>query len=283
MNTNSNLFSLPNIVVFALCELIAIPLCSAAAAAVTAGQLLAGFAGWGIGIFLGLLGFTFHWWRGPIKNAAQDWFKRSAPVAIPIALLVFFIYVFGSALWGRFEHINSPKGDIEVLNKKVAEIRGDLNCWAKPRRLSEKQISSVAKYLAAHPPQSIEFAILQYDEEAGNFRADIDRALRQGGWKITGYSYPAALQAGLGTDFFQTAEHRTQEEDPKKPNAPMILQEAFALAHIQIDHSGSTSAPLPAAEDRLVIEIGRRFTNGYGQYCPQTISKDIVVPPFDPQ
>jgi hypothetical protein len=91
-------FTLADVVVFAVCELIAIPLCDASwHAIVTDGQTIRGVVGLVMGIPVGIAGFTFHWWKDGAKtwllNLCKDWW--------PLAAVVLMAYVVNPSLTER--------------------------------------------------------------------------------------------------------------------------------------------------------------------------------------
>jgi hypothetical protein len=130
------------------------------------------------------------------------------PWIIGAVVLMFWLSTLGPAI--RARQITSLQKNLhsaqDSLHKEIATLRADFNCYAKPRRLKSEQISKIAAYLSAHDPQEITFNVVSDDNEASNYRADIDNALRQGGWKILGYNYlgqnfpchgTSSLRAGL--------------------------------------------------------------------------------------
>jgi hypothetical protein len=95
-------FNTADIVVFAVCELTAIPLCHAGWEAVVSDHHLPrGIAAIVIGLPIGLLGASFHWWKDKIARPRREWIQKQALQWWPAAFLLFFLYVTGPEIYRR--------------------------------------------------------------------------------------------------------------------------------------------------------------------------------------
>jgi hypothetical protein len=145
------------------------------------------------GVSLSVFGYVWP----PSRAEVRDLF---APLLRPIAndfryWLAMIVLLWVTTLFPviRAKQITSLDEKIgetrNGLAKDIGVVRANLNCWAKPRRLTPDQISKISAYLSAHDPQEVTFNIVKDDNEASNYRSDFDMALRQGGWTVAGYNY----------------------------------------------------------------------------------------------
>jgi hypothetical protein len=87
--------------VFVVCQLFAIPMCHAGWDNIVNGEhLLRGIVAILIGLPIGLLGASFHWWKDRLPSA-RDWISRQADRWWPAALIVAFVWVAGPILYNR--------------------------------------------------------------------------------------------------------------------------------------------------------------------------------------
>jgi hypothetical protein len=93
--------SLDDLVVFVTSECFAVPLNIAAGEAFVAGHGDRAALGWGIGVPLAVLGFTFHWWKGWIPTPIRSSILWAAKYGWPVALLAAFAYVAAPDIYRR--------------------------------------------------------------------------------------------------------------------------------------------------------------------------------------
>ena len=142
-----------------------------------------------------------------------------------------------------------------------------LDRFVLPRQVNDRQTRTIAGFLQNFPPQEVKFIVAQGDEEAGSYRADLQRALEKGGWHTKAIDYiPDPPQIGLSINFIQTMEHAQVQSDWKHPKADLILQEALGLAGIRLD-SISSGSGTAVTEDSLAITIAHRRRDSYALPC----------------
>jgi hypothetical protein len=114
-----------DIIVGAICGLIAIPICEASwHAIVTDGEIARGVVGLSFGLPIGLVGLSYHWWKDKtrfIGEAAIYWW--------PIAVVVAFIYVCGPIIYRRSTTSNlftQAQVDEKITNA-TAPIRAEVD------------------------------------------------------------------------------------------------------------------------------------------------------------
>lgn len=183
---------------------------------------------------------------------------------IPYALAVFLMWVY-------FETIAVQH------NIELATLRNDEQSIAKvidrlvlPRRLTPLQQKTISQYLLQFEPHEYSFRVASGSREADEYRSDIEQALTHGGWTIaTNDSIVSATDVpeGIEIQFTQTVEHAQHKNDPRNPNALLLLQEAFGLGGIRIS-GGSQGGGPNVTEDRLIIEIGSAGKDSFAFTAP---------------
>jgi len=109
-------FNWADAVVFAVCELVAIPMCDAGWHGIVSGEyvfngVLANLAGLPIGV----AGISFHWWKDKIPPPSREWIQRQANRWWPAAFLIFFLYVTGPEMYRRATKPVAISGAIGVM------------------------------------------------------------------------------------------------------------------------------------------------------------------------
>jgi len=89
----SGTFSIDDLIVFVTSECFAVPLNIAAGEAFIGGHLKGAALGWGIGVPLAVLGFTFHWWKRWIPMATRNTIQWGAKFGWPIAFIAAMVYL----------------------------------------------------------------------------------------------------------------------------------------------------------------------------------------------
>jgi hypothetical protein len=138
-----------------------------------------------------------------------------------------------------------------------AEIREALKRYVLPRHLTEEQIATVAGYLAQHEPQQVKFVVLKSSEEASSYRADFQKALERGRWRVVSIDYAVDMQEGVRLEYAQTLQSSQTPPDPAHPTPLAILQEAFAQARIPLTGTGGSGGG-NIKENSLTISISHR-------------------------
>lgn len=155
----------------------------------------------------------------------------------------------------------------EVIEKDIIPFRLALQRFVLPRRLMPEQIESIGAYLGRFSPYTVDFVVVQHDEEAGQFRADIHRAIEHGGWTTNRIDYQSDIDAGFGYNYTQTTVSSQQREDPRNPRPDRILSEAFTQAGVPFDHGGGGSG-ITVTQNTLTIQVGRRRRDTHARPQP---------------
>lgn len=162
-------------------------------------------------------------------------------------------------------------------NNEIITLRNDEQSIAKvidrvvlPRRVTKSQQRVISNFLSNFEPHEYSFRLPNRYEEAGSFRADIEAALIKSGWKRSAipYVYADDVQEGLSISLQQTAEHAQKTEDPKNPNAAVVLGMAFGLAGVRMTGGPGTSGGGNITQDQLVISIGYPRKDSYALTSP---------------
>lgn len=116
--------TLAEVLVIAVCELIAVPLCDASWHAIVGEhEVIRGIIGLAIGIPIGVAGISFHWWKDRLPTAS-GWLLRESNRWWPAVLLLALVYLIGPSVYRRAIGNNpSPIGKI-VWNLEPAARGG---------------------------------------------------------------------------------------------------------------------------------------------------------------
>jgi hypothetical protein len=155
---------------------------------------------------------------------------------------------------------------VRPMYQDMQSIRTTLRRYVQPRHLTDAQIGTIANYLSHHEPQHVKMIQLKNREEAGSYRADIQRALMAGGWIIDSVDVSDDIPEGVSTNIRQAQQN---PPDPKHPEANEILQEAFRLARVQVNQQSSGGGAIG-----FTITIGhRRMDDGDITYRKQALER----------
>jgi hypothetical protein len=218
----------------------------------------------GAGVILVVLAL---FWKPKEGSRSASLFERlgrwgSSP--IPYALVVFL-------MWFYFETL-AVRRNIELasLRNDQQSITQALDRFVLPRQLSERQMDSIGGYLKQFPSVVFSFDIAKGDEEAGQYAADLGRALEKGGWHLSAkdpYTYvEEPVYVGLSIGFRQAPGHAQMATDYRNPGANLVLQEAFGLAGVIVDSSGS-GTDSTTTEDEIRLTVGHRRRDSYALPC----------------
>jgi preprotein translocase subunit SecE len=183
------------------------------------------------------------------SKIAARWRRRfmSFVHALPIiGIIVGGCLFVGSIAW--------VMADDRRANEEFAKT---LSRYVLPRHLTELQIAKVADYLSKFDPHEAKFTIVKNSEEANSYASDIQRALQQGGWKISSFAYSDDVTEGISTQLTETTQSAQMPADPKHPKADQLFTQAFQDAKISLAGSGSGSG-LAVTANSFSIKIGRR-------------------------
>ena len=149
----------------------------------------------------------------------------------------------------------------EIVQKDMLPFRIALERWVLPRRLTPEQITSISAHLSNHPSYPVAFRVSRNDDEAGEYRGDLYRAITGGGWIVVpAVDYTDDIRAGLTIHFHQSTASQQVPDDPRNPKPDRIVNEALKNAGVRVDGSGGGSG----AADLLTIHVGPRRRDTYG-------------------
>jgi hypothetical protein len=118
-------FSGVNLIVFIVCECVGIPLCLAGGDAAAHLDYVTAVIGWGFGIPLAAMGFTFPFWSGPAKASTLAWAQKNGGIAVPVAILLAFGYAVGPQTYRKavstFNGAPQPNGPIAWNIEQAAQ------------------------------------------------------------------------------------------------------------------------------------------------------------------
>jgi hypothetical protein len=121
-----------DLAVFAVSQLLAIPLCNAGWDAVVSTNVnsdhfFRGIAAIVAGLVLGIIGASFHWLKRKISVSAREWIRIQANRSWPLAALVAFAYLVGPTMYRRATGLsdNAQLGNIIWNFEQTAQGLGN--------------------------------------------------------------------------------------------------------------------------------------------------------------
>jgi hypothetical protein len=174
------------------------------------------------------------------------------PILVGLAMLV-WAYFIGSA--------------VLRTNEDVRHLRAQMVRYVLPRKLSPEQIASIGDYLSHQERNQVVMEVINRDEEASSYRADIQQALEKGGWVVSDFKYADDVQEGLRISMFGPMVSSPTPASPfdrlnPKPTPVQILQEAFKRSGVEIQGTGGGSG-VGVTTTTITISIGRRRRDAY--------------------
>jgi hypothetical protein len=205
---------------------------------------------------LGMAGSVGMWLWGYLQSqntqkskVAARWRRRfmSFVYTLPIIGIVVGGCLFvGSIAW------------VVIDNRRANdEFSKTLSRYVLPRHLTDLQITKVADYLSKFDPQVVQITVIKNSEETNSYVSDIQRALQQGGWKISSFVYSEDVPEGISTNLTETQQSAQMPADPKHPKADQLFTQAFKDAKISLQGSSSGSGQAITA-NLFSIKVGRR-------------------------
>jgi hypothetical protein len=151
---------------------------------------------------------------------------------------------------------------VQGMTEDVRHLRAQMARYVLPRHLTQEQINSISEYLAQQDRNTVIMNIINRDEEAGGFRADIQRALEKGGWAVSDYKYADDVSEGLTISMQSPMPAAPTPVNPfdrlnPKPTPLQILSEAFRRAGVQVQGTGSGSG-INITTTTITISVGHR-------------------------
>jgi hypothetical protein len=144
---------------------------------------------------------------------------------------------------------------LEIIERDMVPFRKALQRFVIPRHLTPAQGDSIASHLKRYPPHMYHFEVRKFDSEADSFRAEMQTALKEGGWNLGTITHKSDVRPGINLQIYRPLT--TTQNNPREPDALELLSEAMRLAGVEIDGKGSGSAQ-GVNEVRLTISIGER-------------------------
>jgi hypothetical protein len=162
------------------------------------------------------------------------------------------------------------------LNNQVVELRNDEQAIAKvldrivlPRHLNKQQQATISRFLQQFEPHEFAFRLSSRNEEAGEYRVDIEQALLKGGWTrsmTNPYTYADDVQEGVSISVLEPLDHSQKVPDPKSPDPSLLLQEAFGLAAVRF--TGTSNGGAAVSKESITINIGPARRDSYKLELP---------------
>jgi hypothetical protein len=210
-----------------------------------------------VAIALGLIGLAVFFLVPPIVHHTRAWQKRirarppkrRGRMYQMIPIIGILVSGFAFTICGAWIVYDNRRANQEISNA--------LSRYVLPRHLSEDQIAKIGEYLRKFEPQKFNFLVTPNNEEASSYRADIQRALTEGGWELETIDYSDKISQGISMQTRMTQASSQAKPDPKRPRADTMLQNAFKDAKVQLSGLGSGSG----TEDSFTINVGARRTD----------------------
>lgn len=167
---------------------------------------------------------------------------------------------------------NNAQSLQKILIDDMALIRLALQRFVLPRQLTAAQAETIVGYLKPYAPRLVTLVQPQHDNEASNFRADLQRAFSDARWTVTVKIRPRTeMTEGLHLNFVR-ASRDAQPPDPRSPSSELLIRGAFERANVDFNGGSSSGYAPDLAEDAVFVEVGPRRSDGYGQLSPFTTS-----------
>lgn len=184
---------------------------------------------------------------GSITNVASNFRFWLAIIAA--------VWVYGAA---TSVVLLAQRSELEkIVREDIVPFRMALERWVIPRHLSPEQKETIGNYLSKFRSHTVAFTVTRNDEEADSYRNDLQEALVNGGWIVSGRSNADDVKEGLTIRFDQTFATSQLRDDPRTPEQDRLLQEALRKAGVEIDGGGGQSGE-SIKENILTIHIGHR-------------------------
>jgi hypothetical protein len=100
------------------------------------------------------------------------------------AMIIYLPVLLGLAFCGWAYFIGTK---VLGMSVEVKHLRSQMVRYVMPRQLTPEQIASIGEYLSHQERNQVVMQIINRDEEASSYRADIQRALEKGGWAISDF------------------------------------------------------------------------------------------------
>jgi hypothetical protein len=153
---------------------------------------------------------------------------------------------------------------VTILFVYLRAIRNDLDAYAMPRVVTEKQASRLREYLSSRSPHPV---IVQSVDtrEAQEYAGQIWAVLRATKWDVNppnhnGPWHVSSANDGLGIFAIRGTAKPYTSPDPNNPDAETILKDSFEFAGIPVSTGGSVAVIGGPNDDAgaVTVIVGRR-------------------------
>lgn len=177
-------------------------------------------------------------------------------------MVVYLPILIGLAFCGWAYYIATTVNRVNVDSRR---LKIEMMRYVLPRHLTQRQIDSIGNYLSHQEKQQVVFNVINRDEEASSFRADLQQALAKGGWAVSDIKYSDDVQEGLGLSIqgpLPRAQQNPFDVLHPKPTPVQVLADALKQADVQVQSMGSGGG-INIAATTITISVGRRRRDRY--------------------
>jgi hypothetical protein len=163
-NDRHSIFSMDNVVVFIVAELIAAPLCIAGGDQFVKGEFLKAVFGYGVGVPIGAVGFTFPFWKNRVSLTLNNYVLNLSLWLIPAIIAVSFLYIVGPYIYNNI--VSIPRSSsisttdastptdvfslIKSLRDKLTSANNTVDAQKETIKSLQVQLDAVS-----HPPAKV--------------------------------------------------------------------------------------------------------------------------------
>jgi hypothetical protein len=211
-----------------------------------------------LGLIIFVAGLLWTRIRSRLPATLSDGLTRLAANAKTWVVMVMAVFLYNCLLQVR------QNNEVAALRNDQQSIARVLDRIALPRHLSDRQVEIIADILQNFSAPKIALEVIQGDDEASDYRADIQRALEKGGWHVTSISQVVNTPEAQIPDFsiyYLPAPGHAQTggaTDFRHPSVVMGLREAFGLAGVGEISGSNDGGSGNVAQDTIKITIGHR-------------------------
>jgi hypothetical protein len=158
-----------------------------------------------------------------------------------------------------------------VLRMKddAKHLRAQMVRYVLPRQLTPEQIESIGEYLSHQENNQVVMQVVNRDEEASSYRANIQQALEKGGWAVSDIKFVDDIEEGLSLSIQSPLAPPETPYDRlhPRPRPTEILAQAFKRAGVQIQGMGGGSG-VAVTTTTIIISIGHRRRDAWAVVPP---------------
>jgi hypothetical protein len=151
ISTLKKRFSVDDLVVLLVSEGIGVPLTIAGGEAFAHEQMRPAIIGYGVGLPLMAIGFTFPFWKNWVADRARTWIVATAYYGLPILLLLAILYVLGPLLLDRVVTPDRLAPAVQASLPSAFEIADAVVTKLSRPTTADEMAQAIAKKLPALP------------------------------------------------------------------------------------------------------------------------------------